>query len=83
MRIHVQAKYQSSQVQGNDFDGTGRLVPSFFLTNTFLYWDVLENCSIIIGINNLFDRTYAVSAYSGGFYPGAGRQVYSRIKLWF
>lgn len=83
IRIQVQGRYQSSQVQGNDFSMNGRLIPSYWIANTSLFWDVTDRCDISVGINNLFDKTYAMSAYSGGFYPGSGRQGYMRIKFTF
>ena len=32
-----------------------------------------DHISLVVSMNNLFDETYATSAYSGGFYPGTGR----------
>jgi len=81
--IQLHGRYQSSQVQGNDFQEVERLIPSFFLAGVALNWDALDNCSVTMGVNNLFDRTYAVSAYSGGFYPGPGRQLYATLKVNF
>lgn len=82
-RIQLQGRYLSSQAQGNDFAGTMRRVPSCFLASVFLYWDICDGCSLSFGVRNIFDRIHAVSAYSGGFYPGAGRQVHTTARFDF
>ena len=83
LRIQMHCRYLDEQVQGNDFENDLRRIPAYYLANASLHWDAGENLDLIAGINNLFDKAYAATAYSGGFYPGSGRQAYLTLKMGF
>ncbi len=83
VRLQLHGAYLSEQVQGNDFSSQYRSIPAYFLAHFSLYWDVSDRCDLVAGVNNLFDKTHASSAYSGGFYPGNGRQAHVTIRMGF
>ena len=80
VRLQASGRYLSSQVQGNDFENTFRKIPAYGIMDVMVRWSPLPDLVITGGIRNLLDRNHAVSAYSGGFYPGAGRQAFIRLS---
>ncbi len=83
LRLQANWRYLSSQFQGNDFANEFREIPGYGLLDLSLGWEPLPGWSLLLAVNNAADRTHAVSAYSGGFYPGAGRTVQGRIRYTF
>lgn len=83
VRIEAHLQWLDEQFQGNDFHGSFRKIPSSTLLHVSMHWEVSEELGISISINNVLDELYAVSAYSGGFYPGAGRRGSVRMKYKF
>ncbi|MEX0320734.1 MAG: TonB-dependent receptor [Puniceicoccaceae bacterium] len=82
-RIQANLQWLDHQFQGNDFVGAFRKIPSSTLLHLSMYWEVSEALGVSLSINNVLDEVYAVSAYSGGFYPGAGRRGILRVKYKF
>jgi iron complex outermembrane receptor protein len=83
LRLQASARYLSSQVQGNDFENEYRRIPAYGLIDVSFNWQPSEGVVFTGGVNNLLDKHHVVTAYSGGFYPGAGHQVFIRMKLVF
>jgi outer membrane receptor protein involved in Fe transport len=83
LRLAVYWQYLSSQVQGNDYSNTRREIPGYSMTNLSLLWDVKENLSFSIRVNNITDKNYIATAYNGGFYPGAGREILMGVRAVF
>lgn len=83
LRLQVHGRYLSSQVQGNDFSNTFREIPPYGIVDISARWTPLERLVVSGGVRNLLDRNHAVSGYSGGFYPGAGRQAFFRLDFDF
>lgn len=79
LRLQIHARYVDTQFQGNDVDNELQPLPGYGLVDLALYWKPNEGLAVTAGINNLFDRAHIVSAYSGGFYPGAGRHLFLRV----
>jgi iron complex outermembrane receptor protein len=79
-RVAVDLRYQSDQIQGNDFLNTARIVPAHFLCGLSLQWNFIDEFNLTLRVNNLFDRDYISTAYSGGFYPGSGREFRVGLK---
>ncbi|MEX0329984.1 MAG: TonB-dependent receptor [Puniceicoccaceae bacterium] len=80
LRIQLHGRYLSSQVQGNDFANAFRRIPAYGIVDLMFRWNPHPQFVVSGGIHNLFDRNHAVSAYSGGFYPGPGRQAFIRLN---
>ncbi|HSH09475.1 MAG TPA: TonB-dependent receptor [Oceanipulchritudo sp.] len=83
VRLQVHYRYFSSQVQGNDYQNAFREIPGYGLIDVSVQWEPLPGLRVMVVVNNVFDQIHAVSAYNGGFYPGAGRQGQVRLKYSF
>ena len=83
LRLQVHGQYQSSQWQGNDFAGRFRRISGYGLWDVSLRWEPLEGVSLTAVVRNVLDENHAVTAYSGGFYPGPGRQGSVAVKHTF
>jgi iron complex outermembrane receptor protein len=81
LRVHVQAL--ARQIQGNDFGNNRRPIDAYALASLHLRWSPAPDLTLGAGIKNLFDEVHAVSAYNGGFYPGAGRQIRAELTYRF
>lgn len=81
MQLHYQ--WLDDQFQGNDFAGIFRKIPSSRVVNFSLHWKLSGALAASFTVNNVFDETYAVSAYGGGFYPAAGRRAAARLRYNF
>jgi outer membrane receptor protein involved in Fe transport len=76
-------QYQSEQIQGNDFSNTEQRIPSCFIGGFSMQWAYRSNIDFTLRINNLFDRNYITTAYSGGLYPGPGREFRAGVRASF
>jgi len=83
VRLQAHFRYLSSQYQGNDFMNEFRRIPGYGLLDLAVSWEPWERVFLLLAVNNVTDRTHAVSAYSGGFYPGSGRTVQGRLRYSF
>ena len=83
LRLSVTWQYRGNQVQGNDFLNTNRKIPDYDLTSMSLLWSLSGNIDLTLRINNLFDQRVITTAYSGGFYPGAGREFRMGVRTRF
>ena len=83
VRLRYNLQYVSSQFQGNDNTNTYRKIPAHALSHVFLRWDPPGRFSLSLGVLNLFDKVHAVTAYSGGFYPGSGRRFTMVLQYTF
>ena len=82
-RLSFDMQYQAERIQGNDFLNDSQRVPASFLGGISLQWEVYSGLDLTFRINNVFDRNHIVTAYSGGFYPGPGREFYAGIRASF
>ena len=83
--LAVEASYLSGRLDGNDRGGTAELfgledgafpeIPARTVWNASANWEVSEHLSVFCRVNNLFDEEYISTQFSGGIYPGIGRQV--------
>jgi outer membrane receptor protein involved in Fe transport len=80
VRLQFHGRYLSDQFQGNDYENTFRKIPAYGIVDLSVEWALTADIRIAAGIDNLFNKNHAVTAYSGGFYPGPGRQFRARIK---
>jgi iron complex outermembrane receptor protein len=79
LRMGGHAIAYSDQVQGNDYQSERRRIAGYALFGVFLSWEPRNGMTASIAVDNLLDREHAVTAYNGGFYPGAGRRVTLRL----
>ena len=82
-RLLLQGRYTGSRLQGNDRDGNLRRIPAATVVHLAFRWEPHPSLTLAIGIDNLFDKSIVSTAYSGGFYPAAGRQVHVRVRCGF
>ena len=84
LRCSVDWSYISGQYQGNDFGNESfRRMDAYDLVQMQAAYSVTDKASFNISVQNLFDENYAPSAFSGGFYPGAGRSFRVGMKVHF
>ncbi len=83
VRVQAHWRWLDEQFQGNDILGEFRKLPASSIINLSLHWEPFDTLMISLALNNIFDDVYAVSAYSGGFYPGPGRRGVVRMKYRF
>lgn len=73
LRLSGSLSYISDPYQGSDFENQKSKIDSYSLTSTRIDFTLTDSALLFFKVSNLFDKTYATSAYSGNFYPGAGR----------
>ncbi len=74
LRLTLLYTYVSDQYQGGDEEnGVFRKMDAYGLLGFRANIEMSERMQLLVAIDNLTDELYASSAYSGGFYPGAGR----------
>jgi iron complex outermembrane recepter protein len=81
LRGHVQVI--SGRVQGNDYSAQRQRIPGYTLAGAAVSWEGGGGLSASLAVDNLFDGNHAVTAYNGGFYPGAGRRFTFRAGARF
>jgi iron complex outermembrane receptor protein len=81
LRLAAVATYLSDQYQGNDEKNKFRKMKAYALLGLTAQLTISEGVIIDFSVDNLFNKTYASSAYSGGYYPGAGRSFHAGIRL--
>jgi len=82
-RLSAIYSYVAEQYQGNDDANQWQKMKPYGLLSLQSNFEIGDHLNLLFSVNNLFDKTYASSAYSGGFYPGAGRQFLASLTLEF
>ena len=80
LTLQLHGRYLDDQVQGNDYQRDLRAIPSYYLVHVSTNWEVTDDLVFVAGVNNVLDKVHAVSAYSGGFYAGVGRQAFLSMR---
>jgi outer membrane receptor protein involved in Fe transport len=83
VRLQAHFRYLGEQVQGNDFDREFRKMDPYSLVGVSVRLEPMEGLVVEASAMNLLDRTYAMTAYNGGFYPGPGRHFSLRAEVTF
>lgn len=83
MRFTVSYTFVSEQCQGNDFRNELQKMDAYSLVGLLYNVGVADYANIYIAIDNLFNENYSSVAYSGGFYPSAGRSFRMGLSLAF
>ncbi len=80
-RLRLTASYTlvSEQIQGNDAANALREMDAYGLVGLRANMVLLDSLNLIVSVHNLFDETYAYSAYSSRYYPGSGRSFRAGI----
>jgi len=73
LRLTASYTFVSEQVQGNDEDNVLREMDAYGLVGLRANYALLDSLNLYFTAHNLFDETYAYSAYSSRYYPGTGR----------
>lgn len=81
--VGVEGSYLSARSDGNDRNnqavfGSGiqfREIPERVVWNLTSSWDVNDSLTLFCRVNNVFDESYISTQFSGGIYPGVGRQA--------
>ncbi len=79
IKLGLEGQYVSSQLDGNNRGEIGRLiqfrdVPSRVLWHATASWKVNEHLAFFGRVNNVLDRDFVSTQFSGGIFPGSGRQ---------
>ena len=72
-RASLLVSFVGDRYIGNDDANEQRKLASYTLYDVQLTHDVRENIKLFARVNNVFDKRYVSSAFTGGYYPGAGR----------
>lgn len=83
VRVGVDVQVTGGQVQGNDYANRFRRVGGYSLVGLEGRWEVREGVSVRLRVDNLFNKTYLLSAYNGGYYPDGGRRVEGQVSVEF
>ena len=78
--LGLEVSFQDSSPDGNDRGELGEFLdfealPSRTVWNLQARLQPKDDFTIFCRINNLFDRSFATTAFSGGFFPAPGRQL--------
>ena len=79
--LGVEGSYVSSSPDGNDRGELANFLsfeelPSRVVWNVQGRLQVTDDLTVFCRVNNVFDRSFATVAFSGGFFPAPGRQVF-------
>ncbi|MEN8255508.1 MAG: TonB-dependent receptor, partial [Verrucomicrobiota bacterium] len=80
-RLTATYSYVAKQYKGGDEANTGPKMDPYGLFGLRANVAMSEHLNLVISMHNLFDETYAASAYGGGYYPGAGRSFHFGITM--
>lgn len=83
VRLGADVQVTGGQVQGNDYANRFRRVGGYGLVGLEARWVVKEWISLLVRVDNLFEKTYLLSVYNGGYYPDGGRRVEGQVSLEF
>lgn len=83
LRLELSMNYMGARYGGGDEENEDRLIPSYVTFDTQAAYDLGEHVKLFVRLNNMWDRQYISSAYSGGYYPGAGRSLILGVNLSF
>jgi iron complex outermembrane receptor protein len=76
LTIGLSGQYISEQYSGGDTANALEKIAAYFLMDAFLRYQadfISGDLDVYFGVNNLLDTTYAITGYSGSYYPGEGR----------
>ncbi|MFD2256755.1 TonB-dependent receptor [Luteolibacter algae] len=76
-------RYISSTYEGNDFENTAEKLSAYGLIGIQVRYEITEDASVYLSVDNLLDKRYAALKYSGVYYPGAGRSMSVGMKINF
>jgi Fe(3+) dicitrate transport protein len=81
--ISVNNRYTNSvrTVAGQDQLDDENSIPSVFITDLNMQLKLGKNVGLLLGVNNLFNNTYAASTYPAGFRAGMPRYVHGGFRL--
>jgi iron complex outermembrane receptor protein len=78
--LAMEGSYLSESPDGNDRGDSAQFLDFAPLEERTLWnlrasWEVTDSWTLFGRLDNVFDEQYASSKFSGGYYPGPGRQV--------
>ncbi len=80
LRLTCTYTWVSEQVQGNDAADQLRRMEAYGLLGLRANLSLPKAIDLVFSVDNLLDETYAYSAYSQRYYPGAGRSFMAGIN---
>lgn len=83
IRLSTTYSHVGSQYQGNDFTNEKTKLKPYGLVGARIDLYLINHTTLFAKINNVFDKTYASSAYDEVYYPGAGRSFQLGLTLEF
>ncbi|MEI6890872.1 MAG: TonB-dependent receptor [Pontiella sp.] len=83
LRLSLNWSYVSEQYQGNDNANSTRKMNAYDQLGFQALIRMSDYARLRISIDNLLDETYATTAYSGVYYPGAGRSFRCGLNFEF
>ncbi|MDF7808994.1 TonB-dependent receptor [Pontiellaceae bacterium B12219] len=83
IRFTLSWSYVAAQYQGSDDANVNQKMAAYDLLNFQALIRLADYARMIVTIDNLMDETYASTAYSGAYYPGAGRSFRVGLNLEF
>ncbi len=75
LRLSLVWSYTGEQYEGNDDENAGGKMEGYGLLALHVQIRMAPYATLNMSMDNLLNKTYAASAYSGAYYPGAGRTV--------
>lgn len=73
LRLTGYYSHVASQYQGNDYSNDLDRINDYGLWGSRIDFRPFKHAGLFFKVDNILDKNYASSAYSGGYYPGAGR----------
>ena len=83
VRLALTYAYVSEQFQGGDESNSSRKLEDYGLWSARVHVAFTERVRLELSVDNLLDEVYAAAAYSGAYYPGAGRNFRAELKVEF
>ena len=81
LRLTTHYTYVGSQVEGGDFANKKEKLNDYGLLGARLDIMPTEKLTFFINVENLLDEDFVSTAYTGGYYPGAGQTVQFGISM--
>lgn len=83
LRLTLSWAYVSKQYQGNDEANISRKMDAYGLLGFGVDITLGEYAKVNLAMDNLLNKTYATTAYTGAYYPGYGRSFRCGLTVEF
>lgn len=75
LTIVARYSYVGEQYQGSDFSNTLPPLDDYSVVDLQLRWQPKKELQLFVGVDNVFNKSYATAAFLNSYYPATGRMI--------